>query len=493
MATSCIENIDIDSIQDLTLKALRKNPQNVPMPCKIELNDYKDPVICEQVVRLVPRKRMLLFATWGKTKVAVKIFYERGRAEKTSLKDVFGINILTKSNVPTPKLLYNGTIDKGRIKILILERLNNCFSMLELYAQRKSIDDIRLALSSLIIELATQHVLGILQRDLHLNNFLISKEKIYTLDGGQIEKFDNPLCKKLSIEYLALFLAQLGVGNDKTVNELFDIYTKSRSWIVKKADIKLFRYHLYQKRQERWKSFQKKIFRDSSAFRAIRKFNKSIVYNRQFESENFLDLLHNPEKYMHSKNAEMMKDGDSTTVIKLNLDGRSYVIKRYNLKHSLHRIRRALRTTRAVKSWMMSNHLYLFGVLTPKPVAFIENNILGVRGRSYFIMEYVKGEDLLSYYSKEQSHTIAKKTVSLFQSLIDLKITHGDLKATNILIHNNNPYFIDFDGAVHHNTNFLLKRSFKKEIRRFMKNWQNNQVVKNMFLKEISENPFYIN
>jgi tRNA A-37 threonylcarbamoyl transferase component Bud32 len=392
-----------------------------------------------------------------------------------------------ESNVPTPKLLYQGQEDKKRIYIILYERIMDADNLLHIWQNKSSIEELKPLLYSLVMEIATQHVLGLLQKDLHLKNYLVTEKCIYTLDGGQILKFDRPLDEERSLEYLCLLLAQFGVGMNAIQVELYQYYAQLRGWILKSYDVKKFKKILQQKKVERSENFQKKIFRNSSQFKHIEKMTKTITYDRSYTSSDFLHLLETPEKLFADPAAVVLKKGRSSTVVKVMVDGKSFVVKRYNMKNSWHRLRRTLRETRAKKSWRVSQHLFSEGVATAKPVAFIENQFLGFRGPSYFLMEFIEGEHIGAYFRTFQVESInvfqqmAGKIAALMNDLAELKITHGDLKMTNILVCNDKPYLIDLDGIKEHSSEKSLSAELRKEIKRFMRNFENSPSVLALF------------
>lgn len=465
---------------------LYRADRTIKIPFQLVLKDEEEPICCEEIIRIVPRKRLLAFGMWNNKEVAIKLFYEKRFAKRDAERDAFGIEALMQANVPTSKLLYKGSIDKGRVHVLIFEKINQGTSLETLWQQRENLADINTLLQAVTIELATQHVLGILQQDLHLHNFLITEKIIYTLDGGKIDYFEYPLDKQISIEYLSLFLVQFGVHVEKLQQELFDVYTKSRGWIVKPADIKAFKKCLAQQTKERMRKYKRKIFRQCSSFNRIEKINKTIMYDRYYESAEFNHFLKNPDAFIDNPAAVMLKAGRSSTVVKVLIDGRELVIKRYNTKNTWHWLRRCLRTSRAKKSWRISQQVYASGIATPKPVAFIEYDILGLRGKSYFIMEYLDAQHIGKYFehSKEDQkkcEQVAKKTLALFKHLTKLHMTQGDLKMTNILVANDIPYLIDFDGAEEHISSITLRHYFKNEMSRFMQNWENMPEIYALF------------
>ena len=56
-------------------------------------------------------------------------------------------------------------------------------------------------------------------------------------------------------------------------------------------------------------------------------------------------------------------------------------------------------------------------------------------------------------------------------------ISHGDLKATNILLSDQGPVLIDLDAMRQHKTESTYQQAARKDINRFLRNWQDNPVL----------------
>lgn len=484
MATSCIENIN--PIRSFSWEHLHQVDEHVKLPFQLALADCETPLICEEIIRIIPKKRLVVFGIWDNKPVVAKLFFESKSVKRHLQRDINGIETLISSGIPTPKLFFQGFVKNQRVSVLILEKIMGCKDLDSLWQEKKSLDEMTLLMKKVTIELATQHVLGIMQNDLHLKNFLIAENQIYTLDGGNIQKHAAILSKEQSIEHLALFFAQLGVGTEQLQQTLFEVYAKSRGWIIKKSDHELLRMFTNTWLAKRWAQYQKKIWRNCTAFARIKTFKKTMLYDRTFQCQELNHFFENPDAIFHHPDAEILKSGRTSTVAKFKMNNRYVVLKRYNIKNIGHGLRRCLRMTRAACSWELAQRLRFKGIPTAKPLAFVENRILGFRGTSYLLMEYVDGPhlgDYFQHYSEQDPryNKIANRVLMLFSHLLHLNLTHGDLKMTNILIHNEQPLLIDLDGMINHRTELGLRYAYRKEITRFMKNWENYPSVRKLF------------
>lgn len=484
-----IANENVSNLQTLTWKALKKSPYAIQTPFQLDLGNG-DMLLAEQVIRSVPKRRLVVFGTWKERPVVAKLFFGP-KAKAKVQKDVSGIKILQKNKVPTPVLFFHGRTRDKHIQILILQRIFNAKNLHDIWQQRESVKSLLPLLKAVVIELATQHVFGVMQHDLHLKNFLITKKTMYMLDGAAVESFPYLLPKKESMKNLALFLAQFGVGLEKFHDLLFRHYAKSRGWLLKDIDLMEFRSMIKKWNAERWQDYEKKIFRACTDFACVKAPYSLGMFDKEFDAPEFHAFLQNPEALFHAPNVESLKAGGSSTVIKAKLDGRDLVIKRYNLKSGWHFLRRCLRPTRAAQSWRLAQKLNLFGVSTARPIAFIEKRFLAFRGRSYFVSEYIAGEHAGTYFERnEHDHSKTEKMVNritnLLKNLAKLEISHGDLKITNILVNaDEKPVLIDLDGTAEHMYLSSLRRAWRKEIKRFLQNFHEQPNIGDRFRAEL--------
>jgi RIO-like serine/threonine protein kinase len=455
-----------------------------PFDCVIENNEVFS---ATNVVRVLPRKRMVAFGVWQGKPAVIKLFFDRKNALRHCKADVNGMKALAVNNIPAPALLYEGRAKEKRVHVLIYERIQQAVSLYDVWRDSPDVNQLEFLLQTVVLEIATQHVLGVLQNDLHLNNFLMTEKQVITLDGAQITTTDSMIQKSESMDNLALFFSQLGAGTQALCQRLFQFYAKARGWLIKKDDFVDMALLIKKHQEQRWVQYEKKLSRSSSAHLKIKTLTMQGMVDRRLQTPEFLAFMKAPDAVFSNPAAVMLKNGRSSTVIRITLDGQPLVIKRYNLKDAWHRVRRMFRVTRAKACWVLAHKLDLFHVETAKPLAYLERRVLGLRGRSYYVTAFVSGVSLGDYCQgksalDEPVKAVAPRIVHLLNKIKELNLTHGDLKKTNLLIDAQGvPSLIDLDGMKSHATQAGLSLAWRGEVKRFLANFEAQPTIKALF------------
>lgn len=173
----------------------------------------------------------------------------------------------------------------------------------------------------------------------------------------------------------------------------------------------------------------------------------------------------------------MLKDGDRCTVARIDHDGRSMVLKRYNFRDPLHTLVHMAMRSRARWSWSNGHRLRELGFTTPRPLAMVEQRIGPLRLRSFLLMEHVEGESLAAAVQRDQHvdarlHELADQAARLWDELGRRRITYGDMKASNFLIDRHGQWWlIDLDGMRFHRSKLRFRRERSRDRDSFMRNW----------------------
>ena len=188
-------------------------------------------------------------------------------------------------------------------------------------------------------------------------------------------------------------------------------------------------------------------------------------------SGEFSEILKQPEKLIQS--GDVLKDDKSTTVVSFSWNEQKYILKRFNARSFGHSIKRALRKTRARVCWDMSREFTRAGIHVAAPVAMLERRIGFFKMDAYFIVEHIEGAELLEWLPQQEKALIKQVTLQiqeLFTILLNNHLSHGDMKATNLLWSDHKVVVIDLDAAKSHRFSALFQRSHKRDKRRFIRN-----------------------
>ena len=184
---------------------------------------------------------------------------------------------------------------------------------------------------------------------------------------------------------------------------------------------------------------------------------------------------------------EMLKNGSRSTVKLTAIDGTNYVMKIYKKMPFHRRLRYAFTQSRAFQSWESGQAMAEAGIPVARPLAIIEERQFGIPARAALLMPVAQGDDLLSLIERSQLNQnqfakIAENLTGVLQTMMGASLTHGDMKATNILIDDSlNPTLIDIDGAIIHRSSKSFETSRAKDQARFMKNWQTHPAAQEAF------------
>jgi len=122
----------------------------------------------------------------------------------------------------------------------------------------------------------------------------------------------------------------------------------------------------------------------------------------------------------------------------------------------------------------------MLNIATPKPLAYIEQRKGKFIWKSYLVTEYVKGRRLRDFLRdgktpEQQRSKVTGQVKELLDKMRKYRITHGDLKHTNILITDNGPVLTDLDAMQVHRWKWFFKINRGKDLARLIKNKQANK------------------
>lgn len=443
---------------------------------------------CNELLRLLPERRMVCRADFQGQIVLAKLFLHPDKAERDYEQELSGYQFFIDAKIQTPKLISSGTLNNSGFYILF-EFIDSAVS---LESQIQSIPDKHslACIENLMPVVAKMHNCNFQQIDLHLNNFLLLNQDLYTIDCGDVSSLSQSTKQSLSqIEKnLADILSQLPIIYDQFIMDFLDLYhreskrkqTFSRQGICQQV-----------KRWRQWRiaRYLKKASRNCSEFIRQQSFREMRVCRRDHSSEVWLDLYSRLDELV--ENSVRLKDGNTATVALAECAGQKIVIKRYNIKHWRHWLGRFWRPSRAWKTWQNAHHLKVLGIKTPQPLAVIEQRFGWLRSKAFYVSQYEPAEDALSKYSGELAVAAQHQDdfSYLFAAMINAGISHGDLKANNILLTKNGLSFIDLDAMRFHRRTGSFNTAFARDKKRFLRNWSKNSDTYKLFSQLLDNLP----
>jgi len=439
-----------------------------------------------EVVRAIPGRRLVCRGTWQGEDVFIKLYLDGDRYWQAECR---GLQALADNGIAAPVVLHTGTADRGALHIIVLQAIQPAETLATALSQAHA-EAARIALLQRAVTcIAGHHRAGLEQRDIHLNNFLLAGEQLYTLDGGGIHvSGDADLQVAPSRDNLALFFAELYPDDDAFIDRVLPVYLQRRSWDSDDLPVATLRQRIRYFRDRRLRRFLKKVFRDCSAFRCERSWRSFRVYDRAMDSPEMLEFLANPDASLERADARYLKQGNTCTLWLVRVGGRDLVVKRYNIKSLKHKIGRAMRRTRAAVSWQNAHRLWMYGILTARPVALLEDRWGPLRGRAWYITEFVAGDDAGSLCAAtllDQAgiEAAGEQVTGLLSQLALSDISHGDMKATNFILSEQGAVVIDLDAMQKHAAPESFRRAQRRDLARFMRNWEDCPATKAMFIE----------
>ncbi|GJM11710.1 MAG: hypothetical protein DHS20C12_01130 [Pseudohongiella sp.] len=449
--------------------------RHIPTPFSISIETEQGNIELkiDSLLRTVPGKRLVALSTWQNRTVIVKIFISSNRWKRSMLKDIAGINRLKQARIATPNLLLQTTTADKKAGVLIIEYLSQGASLATLFGEAKSQEGKAEVLRLGVKALADCHLGGLWQNDIHLDNFMLSADVVYVLDGADIKSRGSALDSDTRLKNFAMFLAQFPVTQDKQWRELLEEYAKQAPGLSE-DEKKGFGKRIVKARRKRINGYEKKLTRSTTAHRCEQGSGFFYVYDRSLHCAELDRFIADPDSFIDSE--KLLKDGNSSTVALVRINERNYVLKRYNIKSFWHGISRAFRPSRAQHSWRNASVLEMLGVATAHPFLYLEERVFWLfRRRAYFLCEYIEGQDLGAAWEKQELAIQTSELVELFRKLFkilaDYRISHGDMKSTNFLVKDERVFVLDLDAMTRSASKEKFKEKFGKDLRRFRKNW----------------------
>lgn len=377
--------------------------------------------------------------------------------------------MLQRDNFATPKLVGVGeyrSFGICRKSFVITEEIKHSKS---LYQAVNQCNDIKRLAEQLGNTIGRMHQNGISHGDLRAGNILVAEQNgkfnFFFLDNERTRKFT-----KLPYRLRIKNLVQLNMPINSIISNIdklrfFKEYLKLNLLSIKNHKILL--NDIIEKTREKLAGSKKVITMKTKNYNCYidRAFFGDI--KNQMGLNDFIDSLNRL-----IEDGQMIKTDRKTCVSVAKTGSSAIVIKRYNNIGFAYSIRQTLFQTRALKSWQFAHILLKIDIPTPRPLVCVEIKKNGLISQSYIITEFFNGENLHQYivnHNPDDEHwqAIVLKIKTIIDKMGQSRITHGDLKHSNILLKQQAIAITDLDAMKIHKFPLFYKIKRTKDLQSF--------------------------
>ena len=400
-----------------------------------------------------------------------------------------GIGELSAAGIPAPEIIYSDTLSDLDTRIIVFSELLGAESARHRWEYGNEAE--RKILAMQMVELiAGHHKAGLRQTDCHLLNFVFSEDVLYTLDAADIIKSVAPLSRKVAMQGLVDLLGLFNQQYDVLIPSLYEYYWQCRKEPVDEIELNELMKDVATLREYKLRKYLMKIYRSCSEFIAKRSWQRFSVYRRDTDNSNIQKLVNNPDIELIDSSYSVIKDGNTCTVSLIETPAQKLVCKRYNIKSAWHGLMRAFRASRASCSWRNAYRLSVLHIETPLPIALVEQRFGPIRRKAWLFMSYIEGVSAHDFFRDDshadQWHIAASQFAVLFSKMVQARLSHGDMKATNFIFSDDELFVIDLDSMQQHASDASFAVAFRKDMQRFMQNWDELPDVATLFREQLS-------
>jgi heptose I phosphotransferase len=453
--------------QSSFLRAVKKRAEKLYWKTKIRSSN--------EILRDFPGRRRVVKTTWQEKSVVAKAFYT-WRARGYVRRELEGSRALQAAGILTPAVLY------AKNNVIVYDYVPSSLEMNRIWNVATGEQNFFKLVLTIQFALVALHRRGFCYQDPHPHNFLIQGDRVCVIDATNVRRghhFSDHL------KNLVQFYAQIAVRYQPFILEAFQQYCQARSFAFTRAlETKMLR-QLYRARMKRLSRGEKRSLGNNRTFYNTRSFSNRFGCQKEFYVPPERCFLPDVESYLLEKG--FIKRGRTCSVFRVGVQDKKYVVKRYNVKSFWHLLSICWRKSRAEKSWRNTQKLKLLEIATPDAIAFIENRWgFLFHGKSYFVMPWIEGE-LVYHVLKDPLRAPDEKRAIIAELKVwmrvfrEMKIVHGDMKATNFIWHEKRLYLLDLDSLRFCYFSRVFLKGHQKDWQRLRDNWRDQPEILGWF------------
>lgn len=406
------------------------------------------PVRVEEILRLVPGERLVARVRRDGAAQLMKLFASR----RACARERRGLCRLAEAALPAPRLLA------ADATTLFLEYLPAARPLAECLAGAEAAQRVWLLRAALAL-IERLHAAGLRHADPHFGNFLCDAAGLHLVDAGAVRA--GSVLPGWRVRNLALFCCQLPLAQRQALAEALG----PARWgnpALQRAIARADRRRVARR--------ARKAARSCGEFVSRRRWRERLVLRRELDGPALRALLADPDAALCI--GTLLKDGNTATLARIDCEGRTLVLKRYNIKGWRHALSRSWRPSRAWRAWQNAARFGALGIATPLPVAVLERRWGPLRGRAWLLTEHVEASPLAAALRDATAQArIARGLRELFAALRVLGRSHGDCKASNFLFDGASVWTLDLDGMRRRPGVRMLERALARDRARLLRNF----------------------
>lgn len=447
---------------------------------------------CQQLLRVLPNRRWVVRGLWHDQLVVAKVFSAKD-ASRYATRDAAGTQLLAKAGIQTPALLWRGqtkdiSVQDEPTQVLIYAAIVAAESADRAYHARNIAQRTEL-MTQLSRVLGQHHAARLRQTDLHLDNFLIQHEHVWSIDGDGIQQLT--ISDQQAYQDLARMISKIPILDQvKLVGVCLAAYEQQRGRSGRLQPAQLLAWSKQQHTKDAWRYAAKKVFRNCSDVIWQSTPHYALALTRT--SGLAVECLSIASLEESMQQGDTLKAGNTCTVSMGQLGGVSVAIKRYNIKNVWHAFSRAWRASRAAHAWRNAHLLSYFGIATPAPLCMLETRFFGLRSKAYFVAAFSPWPDAMAFFQQTTDQQLrdeaVQQLVTLCYQCYLLQLSHGDMKASNLQITDTGQVVVlDLDSLRMHRYQQWALRAHVKDIRRLLQNWKADTSLYNALVNRFNE------
>lgn len=255
-----------DDIRDVLSRITREYvKKRIPVFIRLKVPGIGE-IICTDLLRVVPSKRITCTGSAGGRQLIIKLFYARHGAQRHWKRSDRGCGYFIEKNIPAPAILYSGYLPRQGLYAMVFEYLKGGIRLRDCIERTMEPSVRNGQLDELMGVVARQHEAGIIQHDLHLGNFMTVGGIIYSLDGDHVSRLHRPVGRTGSFRNLAYLFAQNIFLFSNDMDERVRAYMNQRKWHISGREMEEIKGYIREIRSRMFMKYLWKVSRKESPF-----------------------------------------------------------------------------------------------------------------------------------------------------------------------------------------------------------------------------------